>query len=99
MPDHGVKWSELKPYNARLRETYRPLSWAEVRGRLSQGACAIAALDGGYGRGDDVWRADAGRERQVDRGAVRGGRRPEPLPERGEIRARLSAAARDLSLM
>jgi hypothetical protein len=35
MPDHGVKWSELKPYNAGLRETYRPLSWAEARDRLS----------------------------------------------------------------
>jgi hypothetical protein len=35
MPDHGVKWSDLKPYNARLRDSYRPLSWAEVRGRLA----------------------------------------------------------------
>jgi hypothetical protein len=36
MPDHGVKWSELKPYNTGLRERHTgPLSWAEVRGRLS----------------------------------------------------------------
>jgi hypothetical protein len=35
MPDHGVKWSELKHYNARLRETYRPLPWQAVVERLT----------------------------------------------------------------
>lgn len=43
MPDHGVKWSELKPYNARLRERDRPLSWATVQERLTR---AHARLSG-----------------------------------------------------
>jgi hypothetical protein len=34
MPDHGVKWSELKPYNTAMRDRYRPLSWQEVQDRL-----------------------------------------------------------------
>ncbi|AHM04049.1 hypothetical protein roselon_01672 [Roseibacterium elongatum DSM 19469] len=35
MPDHGVKWNQLKPYNAALRETYAGLSWDEARAWLS----------------------------------------------------------------
>ncbi len=36
-PDHGVKWSELKPYNAGLRDKYRPLPWRTVRDNLAEG--------------------------------------------------------------
>jgi hypothetical protein len=36
MPDHGVKWSELKPYNARLRERDRPQPWPDVKARLAK---------------------------------------------------------------
>jgi len=34
MPDHGVKWNQLKAYNAGLRATYAPMTWPEVRDRL-----------------------------------------------------------------
>lgn len=30
MPDHGVKWNELKPYNAGLREKYAEMPWEEA---------------------------------------------------------------------
>lgn len=31
MPDHGVNWSQLKPYNADLRQQYAGLNWCEAR--------------------------------------------------------------------
>lgn len=34
MPDHGVKWSELKSYNADLRNRYRALDWPAARDGL-----------------------------------------------------------------
>ncbi len=37
MPDHGVKWNQLKPYNAGLRTLYADLSWAEATDGLAQG--------------------------------------------------------------
>ncbi|MEM7720860.1 MAG: ClbS/DfsB family four-helix bundle protein [Pseudomonadota bacterium] len=30
MPDHGVKWNQLKAYNAALREKYAEMSWEEA---------------------------------------------------------------------
>ncbi|WJY21997.1 ClbS/DfsB family four-helix bundle protein [Fontisubflavum oceani] len=36
MPDEGVKWNQLKPYNADLRERYADLSWDEARGWLAR---------------------------------------------------------------
>lgn len=30
MPDHGVKWNQLKPYNAALRAKYEMLAWEAV---------------------------------------------------------------------
>jgi len=35
MPDHGVKWNQLKPYNAGLRETYADMTYAEARDWLT----------------------------------------------------------------
>lgn len=64
MPDHGVKWNQLKPYNANLRAQYAALSWQEVCTRL-QGAhdrlCAFLdaepedALYGGPMPGGTGW--------------------------------------------
>lgn len=34
-PDHGVKWNQLKPYNAAMREKYAHKSWAEARAWLT----------------------------------------------------------------
>ncbi len=34
MPDHGVKWNQLKPYNAGLRTQYAHMSWSEARSWL-----------------------------------------------------------------
>jgi len=34
-PDHGVKWTELKPYNAGLRARYAGMSWQEARDWLA----------------------------------------------------------------
>ena len=35
MPDHGVKWSELKPYNAALRVRYADRDWTAARSDLT----------------------------------------------------------------
>ncbi len=35
MPDHGVKWSELKPYNAGLRDRYAEVSWPDAQKQLA----------------------------------------------------------------
>ena len=43
MPDHGVKWSELKSYNAGLRERYGPLAWKEVTDRLDAAHARLLA--------------------------------------------------------
>lgn len=36
MPDDGVKWNELKRYNADLRARYADLGWAAARRRLAE---------------------------------------------------------------
>lgn len=36
MPDHGIKWNQLKPYNAALRTRYADLTWAEAVDNLTQ---------------------------------------------------------------
>lgn len=55
MPDHGVKWNQLKPYNAGLRARYADLDWEEAcvrlqdaHGRLSR-FIAQASDDALYG--------------------------------------------------
>lgn len=46
LPAKGYKWSELKPYNAKIREEQAGLSWDEVRGMLAdQHARLMAHLD------------------------------------------------------
>lgn len=35
-PAEGYKWSELKPYNAMLREKYRGVSWPDAQAMLAQ---------------------------------------------------------------
>jgi len=35
MPDHGVNWNQLKPYNAGLRQQYAGMHWCEARDWLS----------------------------------------------------------------
>lgn len=37
MPDHGVKWTQLKPYNAGVIDRYDGLVWAEACDRLAAG--------------------------------------------------------------
>lgn len=37
MPDHGVKWSELKAYNAGLRARYATRDWDAARAALQAG--------------------------------------------------------------
>lgn len=37
MPDHGVKWNQLKSYNAGLRDRYADLDWAAAKDRLTAG--------------------------------------------------------------
>lgn len=34
MPDHGVKWNQLKPYNEGLKDRYANTSWEEAREAL-----------------------------------------------------------------
>ena len=47
MPAKGYKWSELKPYNAKVREEQAALTWDEVRTLLDgQHARLMAHLDG-----------------------------------------------------
>ncbi|QBY01536.1 ClbS/DfsB family four-helix bundle protein [Rhodophyticola sp. CCM32] len=36
MPDEGVKWNQLKPYNAALRERYADMSWADAQAWLDR---------------------------------------------------------------
>lgn len=36
MPDHGVKWNQLKPYNAELRVRYGDVTWDAARAALAQ---------------------------------------------------------------
>lgn len=64
MPDHGVKWNQLKPYNAGLRDRYADASWAEARDRLARGHARLmaylrehddAALYGGPMPGGTGW--------------------------------------------
>lgn len=43
MPDHGVKWSQLKSYNARLRDRYAAMSWAEARAWLIETQARLRA--------------------------------------------------------
>ena len=43
-PDHGVKWSELKPYNAGLRERYADVSWDEAKERLATSHARLLAF-------------------------------------------------------
>lgn len=43
MPDHGVKWSELKPYSAGIRERNADLPWAEARTRIEDGHARLRA--------------------------------------------------------
>ncbi len=38
MPDHGVKWNALKPYNAGLRKLYADVPWTEARANLAREA-------------------------------------------------------------
>jgi hypothetical protein len=35
MPDHGVTWSDLASYNARLRARHAPMGWSAVLRRLA----------------------------------------------------------------
>jgi hypothetical protein len=64
MPDHGVKWNQLKPYNAGLRERYADQSWQAARTRLADGHARLmaylnmqddAALYGGPMPGGTGW--------------------------------------------
>ena len=41
MPDHGVKWNGLKPYNAGLRERYVGVPFAEARETLAREATRL----------------------------------------------------------
>jgi hypothetical protein len=43
MPDHGVKWSELKPYNRELRSKYAALDWETARDRLRHSHARLMA--------------------------------------------------------
>ncbi|MBY4894826.1 ClbS/DfsB family four-helix bundle protein [Rhodobacteraceae bacterium N5(2021)] len=43
MPDHGVKWNQLKPYNAGLRARYADLSWTEARDWLAREQARLRA--------------------------------------------------------
>ncbi len=36
IPDQGVKWNQLKPYNAALRERYADMSWDEAKAWLAE---------------------------------------------------------------
>ncbi|GAB5448564.1 ClbS/DfsB family four-helix bundle protein [Gymnodinialimonas sp.] len=36
MPDHGVKWNELKAYNAGLRDRYADVTWDAARAGLTE---------------------------------------------------------------
>ncbi|MEJ6393673.1 ClbS/DfsB family four-helix bundle protein [Gymnodinialimonas sp. 2305UL16-5] len=36
MPDHGVKWNALKPYNAALRARYSEMNWKTARAWLDE---------------------------------------------------------------
>lgn len=64
MPDHGVKWNQLKPYNAGLRDRYSDVPWSEARERLAKGHARLmaylkaqddAALYGGPMPGGTGW--------------------------------------------
>jgi hypothetical protein len=47
IPDRGVKWSQLKPYNLALRDRYADLSWEAARTRLAdRHATLVALIDG-----------------------------------------------------
>lgn len=35
MPDHGVKWNQLKAYNAGLRQRYADIGWQDARDALA----------------------------------------------------------------
>jgi hypothetical protein len=51
MPDHGVKWNQLKPYNEGLRERYRDVPWDEALARFR---AAHARLRDWMERADDA---------------------------------------------
>jgi hypothetical protein len=51
MPDHGVKWSELKTYNAGLRQRYRDTTWEDALSRLR---AAHARLRGFFEDADEA---------------------------------------------
>lgn len=64
MPDHGVKWNQLKPYNAGLRDKYADVSWQATQARLADGHARLmaylntqddAALYGGPMPGGTGW--------------------------------------------
>ncbi|WP_224813639.1 ClbS/DfsB family four-helix bundle protein [Hasllibacter sp. MH4015] len=52
MPDHGVKWTQLKPYNTGLRAQYADMSWNEARNWLNMEHTRLRAWIAGAG--DDV---------------------------------------------
>ncbi|ABD53680.1 ClbS/DfsB family four-helix bundle protein [Jannaschia sp. CCS1] len=43
MPDHGVKWNQLKVYNAALRARSSDVTWAEAQARLIEGKDRLRA--------------------------------------------------------
>lgn len=43
MPDHGVKWNQLKAYNAGLRDRYAALSWEQARDWLAREQARLRA--------------------------------------------------------
>jgi hypothetical protein len=51
MPDHGVKWNQLKPYNADLRARYAHMTWPQARAWLAD---QHARLLDWIGKSDDA---------------------------------------------
>jgi hypothetical protein len=51
IPDRGVKWSELKPYNAALRDRYAHLKWTDAQARLADRHAALSDLIAGLPQG------------------------------------------------
>lgn len=49
MPDHGVKWNQLKPYIAGLRDRYADLDWQAAKTRLAAGHARLLAYVSGQG--------------------------------------------------